>query len=218
MPLQNSYSLLLLVATASLLLLTTYSWSLIRGTVRSRVFSTSYPTPCMKRFSTIRLFSGEGEREKDGEQKRSALGDKLKAEAKRLRAEALELETEQKLLVAEQIYETFKFFDTDNSGTISVDELREGLRKTIKLQLSEEEATRLLQSFDDSGDGVLQPDEFKSVEEFKRRFEEFVRKEKEEATIARMQARYMLIMQCIHSKSITSLYLSQIVSFTTFSF
>ena len=74
------------------------------------------------------------------------MGDKLKAEAKRLRAEAVQLETEQKLLVAEQIYETFTFFDTDNSGTISVDELREGLQKTIKLQLSEEEATRLLQA------------------------------------------------------------------------
>lgn len=101
---------------------------------------------------------------------------------------ALELETEQKLLVAESIYETFQLFDTDKSGSVDVNELREGLKKTVKLQLSEEEATRLMNAFDDNGDGVLQPGEFKSVEEFKRKFEEFVRKEKEDATAARAEA------------------------------
>ena len=102
---------------------------------------------------------------------------------------ALELETEQKLLVAESIYESFQFFDTDNSGSVDVTELREGLKKTVKLQLSEEEATRLMNAFDDNGDGVLQPSEFKSVEEFKRKFEEFVKREKEEANAARANAR-----------------------------
>ena len=95
---------------------------------------------------------------------------------------ALELETEQKLLVAESIYETFQLFDTDKSGSVDVDELRDGLKKTIKLQLSEEEAIRLMNAFDDNGDGLLQPNEFKSVDEFRRKFEEFVKKEKEEAT------------------------------------
>lgn len=114
---------------------------------------------------------------------------KLLAQAERLRAEALELETEQKLLVAESMYESFQFFDTDNSGSVDVTELREGLKKTVKLQLSEEEATRLMNAFDDNGDGVLQPSEFKSVEEFKRKFEEFVKREKEEANAARANAR-----------------------------
>ena len=91
--------------------------------------------------------------------------------------------------MAESIYETFQLFDTDKSGSVDVDELREGLQKTIKLQLSEEEAIRLMNAFDDNGDGVLQPSEFKSVEDFKRKFEEFVRKEKEVATAARVEAR-----------------------------
>ena len=113
----------------------------------------------------------------------------LLAKAQLLRAEAAELEAEQKVIIAESIYETFKFFDTDKSGTVTVEELREGLKKTIKLSLTEKQAEELLKAFDESGDGVLQPNEFKSVEDFKNKFELFVRKEKEEANAARLAAR-----------------------------
>lgn len=119
----------------------------------------------------------------------TALNARLLARAQKLRAEASELEAEQKLMIADQIYETFKYFDTDGSGTISVKELREGLCKTAQLCLMEEEAEELLKSFDANGDGVLQPEEFKSVEDFKKKFEAYVIEKRTEATQARMNAR-----------------------------
>ena len=59
----------------------------------------------------------------------------------------------------EQLALVFKCFDTDQSGSISLEELREKLT-TCGDAMSNEEASELLKNADASGDGVISYDEF----------------------------------------------------------
>ena len=62
--------------------------------------------------------------------------DRLKAMAARLRAEASSLEADRAQELADAAERVFSKFDADGDGEVSVDELKEGLEK--KLKVSEE--------------------------------------------------------------------------------
>lgn len=58
----------------------------------------------------------------------------------------------------EQLIKAFEHFDTDGSGTISRDELREALKKYGE---SEENISTLLEEVDKDGDGQIDYEEFR---------------------------------------------------------
>jgi len=103
---------------------------------------------------------------------------RLKSMAAKLRSEAATLEAEIADEIAANINKEFSRFDLDNSGTVSIEELKIGLEKTLKLELSDETISKLIETFDHSGDGVLQPDEFVPIEKFRNRIDELAREEK----------------------------------------
>jgi len=90
----------------------------------------------------------------------------------------------------EAVVDAFKTFDTNNDGSISLEELREGLSKTYKNSAVTDELVRkLMDSFDKSGDGALQINEFKGVDAFKIKLEGLLRDEREAALKAQAQAK-----------------------------
>jgi len=104
--------------------------------------------------------------------------ERLKAMAAKLRAEAATLEAEQAAQMAEATQKAFDKFDKDNDGVITLEELKEGLEKSLKTELPAERVAKLLEDFDKSGDGTLQRDEFVTVETFRNRLESIARDEK----------------------------------------
>lgn len=65
-----------------------------------------------------------------------------------------------KLENEEQLLKAFEHFDTDNSGTITRDELKEALHKYGE---SEENITKLLKEVDKDGDGQIDYEEFRDM-------------------------------------------------------
>ena len=115
---------------------------------------------------------------------------RLRSMAAQLKAEASELElvVQKERLAA--VSEAFSDFDTNNDGSISVEELRIGLVKVLKdVSVSEDLAKKLLAAFDESGDGAIQLNEFKGVEAFKQKIEGFLREERDAALHAEAQAK-----------------------------
>jgi hypothetical protein len=104
--------------------------------------------------------------------------DRLKIMAAKLRAEAAALEAGRAQELADAAGRAFRKFDTDQDGEISLTELKAGLEKSFKIELSEKRVHDLLADFDKSGDGKLQLDEFAGVEKFRNRLEALARDEK----------------------------------------
>jgi hypothetical protein len=104
--------------------------------------------------------------------------DRLKIMAAKLRAEAAALEAGRAQELADAAERAFRKFDTDQDGEISLTELKAGLEKSFKTELSEKRVQDLLADFDKSGDGKLQLDEFVGVEKFRNRLEALARDEK----------------------------------------
>jgi len=92
---------------------------------------------------------------------------RLLAQASRLRAEAAALESEKAEKEAEVTRRIFTSFDTNQDGEISFDELKAGLEKALKTEISSKRVGELMAAFDVSGDGALQLDEFKTIEQFR---------------------------------------------------
>lgn len=91
--------------------------------------------------------------------------------------------------MAQAIAEVFSDFDTNKDGSISIEELRNGLERELKAAVTEEQARQIMAAFDRSGDGALQLDEFKSVDEFKIKLENVIREERSRADKAAAEAR-----------------------------
>jgi Kef-type K+ transport system membrane component KefB len=65
----------------------------------------------------------------------------------------------------------FMQFDTNNDGVVSLNELKNGLENELSIKLTQSQARKVMDLFDDSKDGLLQEDEMVSLDEFKRRLQ-----------------------------------------------
>jgi len=76
-----------------------------------------------------------------------------------LRAEVAKLQKERSAFQRPSLAGPFDAFDTDHSGGVDAAALQRGLRKLTGTEMSTETAKRLLDKYDEDGDGVLQPEE-----------------------------------------------------------
>jgi hypothetical protein len=104
--------------------------------------------------------------------------ERLRSMAAKLRADASALEAEKAQKLADAAEKAFRSFDTNKDGEISVEELKAGLEKTLKVELSDKRVAELMREFDASGDGALQLDEFVGVDLFRNKLEALSREEK----------------------------------------
>jgi len=109
--------------------------------------------------------------------------------AAKLRADAAALEAEKAQQLAEASEKAFRQFDTNKDGEISVAELKEGLEKVLKTELSDKRVQELMKEFDASGDGALQLDEFVGVDIFRNKLELLAQEEKRLALEAKEKAK-----------------------------
>jgi hypothetical protein len=116
--------------------------------------------------------SSDASSEKDTEIER------LKSMAAKLRAEAAQLEAQQAEQMAQAAKKAFDKFDKDDDDAVTLEELKAGLERTFKMELPENRVKKLLDDFDKSGDGVLQADEFVSMEQLRNKLEALARDEK----------------------------------------
>lgn len=130
----------------------------------------------------LQMATGEEQEKEDSEIER------LKAMAAKLRSEAALLEADKAKQMAAAAEKAFREFDTNKDGEISITELKAGLEKVLKTELSEKRVQDLMKEFDDSGDGALQLDEFVGVDRFRNKLEEFSREEKRLASEAQKLA------------------------------
>lgn len=112
----------------------------------------------------------------------------LRAKAAKLRAEAAALEAEKAQELADAAEKAFRQFDTNKDGEISVAELKAGLEKVLKTELSDKRVEQLMKEFDDSGDGSLQLEEFVGVDKFRNKLEMLSQEEKRLAAEAKRMA------------------------------
>lgn len=135
------------------------------------------------RESVILFESNEEQEKKDDEIER------LRSMAAALRADAAKLEAGRQEEIATAAQRAFEKFDVNKDGEISLLELKAGLEKELKLELSEKRVQQLMDDFDKSGDGVLQLDEFVGVSQFRNRLEQMARDERKAASNATQQAK-----------------------------
>ena len=115
--------------------------------------------------------------------------ERLRSMAAKLRAEASGLEAEKAQQAANAAERDFRKFDTNQDGTVTFQELKSGLEKVLKTELTEERVMQLMEEYDVNGDGVLQLDEFVSVDMFRNRLEALIRDEQSVAREAGNQAK-----------------------------
>lgn len=132
--------------------------------------------------SRTRLYDSASDNEKDNEIER------LKLMAAKLRAEAASLEAEKAEAYARAAENAFRQFDTNEDGEVSLKELKTGLEKILKTELSDKRVEGLMKEFDESGDGALQLEEFVTVDRFRNALEQLAREEKELARELAKQA------------------------------
>lgn len=115
--------------------------------------------------------------------------ERLRSMAAKLRADAAVLEAEKAEQFAKAAEKAFRQFDTNEDGEISVAELKQGLEKVLKTDLSEKRVEELMKEFDASGDGALQLDEFVGVDVFRNKLELLAQEEKRLALEAKEKAK-----------------------------
>jgi len=124
----------------------------------------------------------------DEEEKQDSEIERLKSMAAKLRAEASALEAERAETIALAAQHAFEKFDINKDGEISLSELKAGLEKEFKTELSQARVEEIMKAFDESGDGALQLDEFVTVDQFRNKLDALVREEKALAAQAKKEA------------------------------
>ncbi|KAL7548112.1 hypothetical protein ACHAWF_011403 [Thalassiosira exigua] len=119
-----------------------------------------------------RLYGAEDDDAQDSEIER------LKKMAAKLRAEAASLEADKAQQLAEAAEKAFNRFDVNSDGEVSLSELKIGLEKELKTEISDKRVKELMDVFDTSGDGALQLEEFVTVNKFRNQLEALAREEK----------------------------------------
>lgn len=151
-------------------------------TISSTPFSSLQNNYVQTPMTMLQMGTGEEQEKEDSEIER------LKAMAAKLRSEAALLEADKAQQMAAAAEKAFREFDTNQDGEISISELKAGLEKVLKKELSDQRVEDLMREFDDSGDGALQLDEFVGVDRFRNKLEEFSREEKRLASEAQKLA------------------------------
>ena len=114
--------------------------------------------------------------------------ERLKSMAQKLRAEAAALEADRAQELAAAAESVFRKFDTNQDGEISLEELKNGLEKSLKIELPNKRVEQVMKDFDISGDGKLQLDEMVTLEKFRNKLESLAREEKMQALEAKQAA------------------------------
>ncbi|CBJ30360.1 conserved unknown protein [Ectocarpus siliculosus] len=144
---------------------------------------------------------------------------KLRETAAAFRAQAQELEEKQARERRENAQRSFKTFDSNKDGSVDIAELKAGLEsplrrsftKTLQARMGrnpskeevderiaglpggtlfpEELALKLIQTYDQNGDGLLQQSEFAPTEELRTRLENLFSQQREDERLARMEER-----------------------------
>jgi hypothetical protein len=114
--------------------------------------------------------------------------ERLRAQAAKLRAEAAALEADKIQAMASAAEHAFQQFDSNKDGQVCLQELKDGLERLWKTELSESRAKELMDAFDKSGDGILQKEEFVTIDRFRTKLDALVRDEKEAAIAAKKKA------------------------------
>ena len=74
--------------------------------------------------------------------------ERLQSMAQKLRAEAAALEAERAQDMAKAAQHAFEQFDVNKDGEISLDELKQGLEKVLKMELPDERVRKLMEDFE----------------------------------------------------------------------
>lgn len=94
------------------------------------------------------------------------------------------LEAQNRAIGAQQISEAtsaaFEEFDVNNDGVITLAELRQGLEKMLRTELSNASVQKVMDHFDSSGDGLLQADEFVTLDQLRNQIEIVTKQERKE--------------------------------------
>ena len=114
--------------------------------------------------------------------------ERLKSMAQKLRAEAAALEADRAQELAAAAESVFRKFDTNQDGEISLEELKTGLEKALKIELTDKRVEQVMKDFDSSGDGKLQLDEMVGLDSFRNKLESLAREEKVQALEAKQAA------------------------------
>lgn len=113
---------------------------------------------------------------------------RLQAMAQKLRAEAAALEADRAQELAAAAQHVFDKFDTNQNGEITLQELKAGLEKGLKTELSDARVQMVMDAFDANQDGKLQLDEMVSIEQFRNKLEALAQEEKRLAKEAQVRA------------------------------
>mmetsp|Transcript_12653 Transcript_12653/g.25286 ORF Transcript_12653/g.25286 Transcript_12653/m.25286 type:complete len:951 (+) Transcript_12653:88-2940(+) len=81
----------------------------------------------------------------------------------------------------------FMQFDINNDGVVSIGELKEGLEKKLCLKLTQRQARKVMELFDESQDGYLQEDEMVSLAQFKFRLNNLMSDNQKRKSVSRRQ-------------------------------
>ena len=103
---------------------------------------------------------------------------RLRSMAAQLRAEASAMAAEQAKKLSEATERAFQTFDLDANGTIDKAELKIGLEKALKVDIPNHRVEQIMSKFDSNGDGVLQLEEFVTVDQFSNQLDALIREEK----------------------------------------
>jgi len=77
--------------------------------------------------------------------------------------------------LSEATAEAFTQFDTNQDGVITFREFKEGMEKVLRPKLSEASVRKVFEHYDASGDGLLQPDEFVTIDRLRNQLDLAIR-------------------------------------------